>query len=1096
MRISAILYFFVVALHVAAAEPAGSAPWTEEEARYRFAVHCERPDLPASLRLGDWLFPGGLGNGVVVTDENGEPIPFVLHKENRRLIIAPHPTANERFVYYGFASPRTFKRWDEEKFGKIPAKYDLTLKSVKAWMKVMSEEKRAKSVRKRREREIKRHDTRIGAQEKHIARARELLDEARGRGANLEENVTIATRGVRETRSARRRFESVSREAASKRAVAENEFAETEKRYRHLVGDRDQMASRVAMVEKELAENRNRLEKSEATVKSLDDAVKMVMTKMEKLGEEQKRLSNELVDVEKRVAALKRKITAIQKAKNTTKSSPSAASNEPASANVDPVRPLRDKLETAAALLDALRNNARGVEKEMKDLKGREAATRSDVERAEADAVSAGKVVMKLESEFRQLSGDLASRKRRVDDVQLVLAAKRKTLANRRETETRRKRELSAGDEKVKLAESALVEAKRLQKDNRQKVKKLEQRLENAEKKRKELIERKKIELDEQERQELFEKKKRQREPEKFFKKPKSVHGEGPAEKIELTAAPFGRGDGGFAARFSGELIVREEGEFEFAINSDCGSCLMIDGEMILAWEDEHDRSEAWEKTATVKLAAGLPHVEFYYQKNKEPAYAAAAWRRAGEEDFKILTAENFAPGWPTKVECSRDREGERFPKVSWAARGVLYLDDAKVWWGRCEIDDSEEFVNDARWTIGGDSFSGPAVDLWVPEAEEPVEVTLTSTSDSFPAFPLNPLPFPEEEEIVDPEILLRIWTPSFIFDDETLSLDVEARSGLPHEVIVFLECVPSRENDMFPKCRKRLVLKGKSSRKDDPFAPAFYLKERFHPKGEELMDGLDVRFTLDAPGARLAEETIRFAPLRECVDLTETATGLRDGEGRIVIPVLHRKTLSEIRSWSFPGLVMSRFLPPTGVLVVADDFSRGDSAFSDALRNAFADRGVPLEFVSWKEANAEGAVNQGLPGVLAAIRDSKTDSIVIIPSSLGRRNVASDWHRERLLAAVLQAALEKPNIRDVRLCVPMPLPMSIAMENPAAAAVQRLAREYGIGLVDLDLFIRTLPDWRTLFQDSDDENAPLENWPVQAMDPLAEKIVRELLGQ
>ena len=89
-----------------------------------------------------------------------------------------------------------------------------------------------------------------------------------------------------------------------------------------------------------------------------------------------------------------------------------------------------------------------------------------------------------------------------------------------------------------------------------------------------------------------------------------------------------------FLAVYRGPLLAPADGDYVFASNSDDGSFVKIDGEVVVSWPGGHDMDElnrpavnTWEHRGTVGLNRGLHWVEYYHQQDGGAALARLGWR-------------------------------------------------------------------------------------------------------------------------------------------------------------------------------------------------------------------------------------------------------------------------------------------------------------------------------------------------------------------------------------------------------------------------------------------------------------------------------------
>ena len=102
-----------------------------------------------------------------------------------------------------------------------------------------------------------------------------------------------------------------------------------------------------------------------------------------------------------------------------------------------------------------------------------------------------------------------------------------------------------------------------------------------------------------------------------------------------------------FAARFRGELQIPRDGDYTFALNSDDGSRLALDGAVVIDFDGQHGAAD---RTVTVSLTAGPHPLELLYFENGGGSQFIATWqssefaRRSFQaSDFSRLGVLRFA---------------------------------------------------------------------------------------------------------------------------------------------------------------------------------------------------------------------------------------------------------------------------------------------------------------------------------------------------------------------------------------------------------------------------------------------------------------------
>jgi len=586
------------------------------------------------------------------------------------------------------------------------------------------------------------------------------------------------------------------------------------------------------------------------------------------------------------------------------------------------------------------------------------------------------------------------------------------------------------------------------------------------------------------------EKEDRQRGVEKFFDKNDTVFGKGRAEEVLLEKNPFGGRESNIAARFSGLLVIPSAGDYAFAINSTNNSLLKIDDKYVLGWDDVHESTEKWEMSATIALSAGLHVFQFFYQQNQGRVFASAAWRKNEGDDFKILTAADFAPrGMEAGISPFRDQKGVEYPVISYRPVALVSFENRKLLWEKLSLRAAPGGNENIQWCINDATVAkGPSADMMQDEKEN-LKITVRSDVGRFSDYPLIlPRPF-KGDEVCDPSIFIRFRDPSFIFDDETLEMSVEAYSELSEDIGLILRTSASKAGGVFSDGIETLNLRGKSQAEKFKFATPHVFKKSFRLNGADLKDGFDVVFNFILPPVIFEKAAFRFMPVQECRNLRETRNGLVDSENRRIIPVLHRPDLSEIRSWALFDYAMDKILPIKKALIISEDFGKNGNAFQQKIALEFSKRGIRTEFLSWRKDSDGQPFRESFVSFTDRIKNSDADKAVIIPPSVDVWKGNTMRLEERVLAAILILINGNKNFRTVSLCTPFPSVFSSSAEKGTVASVRKLTRDFGTELIDLNSFTRKKEGWRKAYCEDPDDSSIIEYYPVGMTAEIAEFI-------
>ncbi|HBC89334.1 MAG TPA: hypothetical protein DCZ94_20530 [Lentisphaeria bacterium] len=588
----------------------------------------------------------------------------------------------------------------------------------------------------------------------------------------------------------------------------------------------------------------------------------------------------------------------------------------------------------------------------------------------------------------------------------------------------------------------------------------------------------------------------REREMERFFRQDMVPNEVSSVKKVLLDQTPSSK-NRNFVAQFTGSLLIAEAGIYSFAINSRNASHLVIDDKLVVAWPFNHEKSEGWEKTGDVYLEPGLHVLSYCFHRNRGVPYAAAAWKRNDEKEFKILAEKDFTPAYRASILNCSDKNGIRNPIVKYEIKGHFFIDrEKKADWLQCEV---EKAGNDFTpvWKAGSEIVSENLKASFALERKSDIPVYLSSKENAFPDIKIE---IPEElvkesdSKIIEPDLYMKLRAPSFIFDDETLEMDVEIYSGLPLETLVLLRTSPSGINPMFKKDVSWIELEPRKDIKTNPFTQEFVYKKKFELNGGFFARGqFKVKFTLGVPPMTMSDESIRFVLLAECPELKCDNYGMfYDMQGKRVVPVLHRPTLAEKRTWSFAESLVKELTPTRKILVVADDFGEDENLFSARLGKLLKGKGIGLEFAAWTREENTPAMSASLGNMMRIIAKSDADKVVIIPSAWDNRMSVSSRQQIRTLSAVIQTVQANKKVKSLVLSTPYPTLDDNPIETEVVKGVrQDLKRDYGIEeILDLNSYLRSRPGWKASYLRNSSSPSLYTSFPVNLADEICKMVL------
>ncbi|MFZ2655619.1 MAG: PA14 domain-containing protein [Victivallales bacterium] len=589
----------------------------------------------------------------------------------------------------------------------------------------------------------------------------------------------------------------------------------------------------------------------------------------------------------------------------------------------------------------------------------------------------------------------------------------------------------------------------------------------------------------------------REREVEKFFKPEAKAPESTTVKKVFIDQNPTTKNKN-YSAQFTGRLLITDPGIYVFAVNSRGPSHLVIDDNPVADWPYRHDKADGWYKTGEVYLESGLHPLSFYFQKGKGGPYASAAWKKPGEQDFKILEEKDFSPAYRASIINCSDKEGAMSPIVRYKVNGYFFIDrEHKADWLECEVEKAGSNFT-PLWKVDGDIVSENTRVSFAPERNSDSRIFLSSKEKAFPDIKIEiPADLLKESDNnnIEPDIFMRSNLPLFIFDDEILEMTMEIISNLPVENRALLRIRPDHGNQILRQSSTWIDLEPRKKLDTDPFAQPFVFKKQIELNGESIArDPLRLKFTLSVPPLQISDETIRFVPLADCPELKYDAVSASflDTHGKKVVPVLHRLTLSEKRTWSFAQSLLKEIAKTRKMLVIADDFSENESAFSGQLGKLLKSNKTDLEFVAWGKKDETSTMTANFGSVIRAISSSNADEVLIIPSVWDSDMGIPARLQMRTLSAIIQAAQSNKSVRTVILATPYPSLEDNPDENELVRGIRNdLKRDYGIEkIIDLNSFLREKDKWKSLYRNDTSSSALYLPFPVQYITEICQKIL------
>jgi len=156
---------------------------------------------------------------------------------------------------------------------------------------------------------------------------------------------------------------------------------------------------------------------------------------------------------------------------------------------------------------------------------------------------------------------------------------------------------------------------------------------------------------------------------------------------------------------YKGFFPVDKNGQYSFATISQDDSYLSVDDKLVASWPGRHDinAGRRGEKQGTVSLEPGVHKLEYLHFSPWPNMFAAAAWKKPGEE-LRIMTRTDFVPVGRYKVASAGFEDPNKaYAAFEWSAGDDFRLEQT----GRSFVAMRFEFLRpnplaryDCRWTF------------------------------------------------------------------------------------------------------------------------------------------------------------------------------------------------------------------------------------------------------------------------------------------------------------------------------------------------------------------------------------------------------------
>jgi len=520
-----------------------------------------------------------------------------------------------------------------------------------------------------------------------------------------------------------------------------------------------------------------------------------------------------------------------------------------------------------------------------------------------------------------------------------------------------------------------------------------------------------------------------------------------PTEKVRLDTVPkrYNRFTG---ITFTGMLKIDRRSDWDLRLECNSGALLEIDGRVLSFWFGESREKEKIVRQSTIRLEAGSHLLRLYYQYNGGSPFLNLEWKPKDETDFRPLTSNMFHPGWPGEVSSLRNLEGQRFPMIKREWVRSLYVNKTeKLSWQRFLL---PENCTGAEWQVDGTGVaSGNAADLLLSNPEK--QLVKVTPGNGWTSFTTTIGKDYQEEKITYPQLYLKNYSPLMFFDDEESEITIEVDSGLPTTVKAELELSPNQPNPIWQNKTELLKL-GQARSGNDDFAPTDTWKKTYRLLPQEWNAPLQLDMKLKMGGYLFQQHRIRLVPLNRLTDVAGGDDWFVDARGAQVIPILHRPTMAERRTWTLPRRVGEALLAPEHILLFAD---REDL-------NGLTKSSKAIQTVYWPDDESAQLKDllQSFCRFRVELLRSRADGVVIMTPSLQRWAWLPPDVLNLLLAGLLETANANSSLGFVCLATPIPNGQTTAaVEQRWCNQIKKLARDYEIQLLDLNAQLLPIPE-------------------------------------
>lgn len=535
--------------------------------------------------------------------------------------------------------------------------------------------------------------------------------------------------------------------------------------------------------------------------------------------------------------------------------------------------------------------------------------------------------------------------------------------------------------------------------------------------------------------------------------------------RIFFTRRPFDT-DRNLLTCFSGMLSIEEDGEYEFRLNTNSTRIFRVNGKTVLRrfgqFQAPNTDSIGTVDEITLPLKHGSNFIEFLYYKGPITNWAALSWRKKGEAKFHLMSEDDFAPASPVEPVKMISKKGEKFPIVQRNDSLALFTEKYNPYsLDHYRVLNGKQFAY--HWEADGEKIDSSVEYFALKTLTEPVLRIVPDENSGFAPFTVTRKARVGDKAPLRPDLSMKIWSPYFLYDDEYGNITLEINSGLPIDYIAMLKARVAGENPYMASFAELLRIPAMPMEHDDRFAKNQISKKYFHVDGKGIRNRFTADFSISIPKLEFDSCGITAAPVKELPELTTSANGLCDKDGRKVMVILHRMSLHEVRAWELLKKIENELRPVTKLLVVAEDFN----GLKEKLEARLKQKNIQLEFVEWSKLSlpSGSAALETVPSVLSHLKKSTADAALLIPLALNRHGTLGMREEMNVIAMIAELFINQKNIRSVFLSTPFPLsPKNYEIyaetDRVFGGNLRKLKREKGLRFIELDALLRKNPAW------------------------------------